>query len=358
VFVGIKNVCVGKVIYSCICGYSYAIRHTKYGILLPMARTVVGILRGGTSSEYNLSLKTGAVMLSALPEERYETKDILIDKAGMWHMRGIPADPVRALSHVDVVLNALHGGVGEDGTVQRLLERAGVPYAGSRPLPAALSLNKIRARELFRKAGIPTPRGAAFSLENPMGTDEMSRAVFSQFGPPYIVKPPMEGAGSGILFAPTILELPEAIGDLLDKYGAVLIEEYLLGDETTVGVVEDFRGEQLYALPPAHIKLPDGHKHLAYHHHDEGLINHLVPSHFSHALKEAVADVARAAHRILSLGHFSRADIIITRQGPRLLEVNANPGLYSGAAFPPMLESVGSSTREFLEHAINLAKRA
>ena len=202
-----------------------------------MARTVVGILRGGTSSEYNLSLKTGAVMLSALPEERYETKDILIDKAGMWHMRGIPADPGRALSHVDVVLNALHGGVGEDGTVQRLLERVGVPYAGSRPLSAALSLNKIRARELFRKGGIPIPRGAAFSIENPMDTGEMARAVFAQFGPPYIVKPPMEGAGSGILFVPTILELPDALGDLLDAYGAALVEEYFLCEKATLRLI-------------------------------------------------------------------------------------------------------------------------
>ena len=322
-----------------------------------MARTVVGILRGGTSSEYNLSLKTGAAMLSALPEERYETKDIFIDKAGMWHVRGIPAVPVRALAQVDVVLNALHGGIGEDGTVQRLLERAGIPYAGSSPLSSALSLNKIRARELFRKGGIPIPRGVGFSLENPMNTGEMARAVFSQFGPPYIVKPPMEGAGSGILFVPTILELPDALGDLLDTYGAVLVEEYLLGEEATVGIIEDFRGEQLYTLPPAHVTFPGGHKHLAFQHHDEGLIKHLVPSPFSHALKQAIADVARAAHRVLSLGHYSRADIIITRQGPRLLEVNANPGLYPGAALPPMLESVGSSTREFLEHAIMLARR-
>src|SRR3989338_10160805 len=157
-----------------------------------MARTVVGILRGGTSSEYNLSLKTGAVMLSALPEERYETKDILIDKAGMWHMRGIPADPVRALSHVDVVLNALHGGVGEDGTVQRMLERVGVPYAGSRALSSGLSMNKVRAREVLKNAGIQMARAVSFSLENQMSTRDMAEAIFSAFGPPYVVKPPNE----------------------------------------------------------------------------------------------------------------------------------------------------------------------
>src|SRR3989338_464418 len=99
-----------------------------------MSRMSVGILRGGTSKEYELSLKTGAAMMAALPEEQYETRDILIDKQGLWHLRGTPATPARALSQVDVVLNALHGGVGEEGTVQRILERAGVPYAGSRAL--------------------------------------------------------------------------------------------------------------------------------------------------------------------------------------------------------------------------------
>ena len=79
-----------------------------------MARTSVGILRGGTSSEYNLSLKSGAAMLAALPEDRYDTRDIFIDKRGYWHLRGAPVDAARALSQIDVVLNALHGGAGED----------------------------------------------------------------------------------------------------------------------------------------------------------------------------------------------------------------------------------------------------
>ncbi len=322
-----------------------------------MTRTSVGILRGGTSSEYSLSLKTGATMLSALPEEKYDVRDILIDRSGIWHMRGIPTDPARVLSQIDVVLNALHGGIGEDGTVQRVLERFGIPYAGSRPFPSAVSLNKIRARELFQKAGITIPRGVAFTLENEMDTREMADAVFRQFSPPYLVKPPSEGAGSGIVYVATIIELPDAIGDILDAYGAALIEEYLLGDEVTVGIVEDFRGEELYALPPAHIEIPEGYTHLTLDHHEGGHIRHITPSRFSHSEKGALEAIARAAHKALRLSHFSRADIIVTRRGPNLLEVNAIPGLYQGAAFPPMLESVGSSTREFLEHAIALARR-
>src|SRR3989344_3625769 len=126
-----------------------------------MVRMSVGVLRGGTSSEYELSLKTGAAMLAALPDDKYDTRDIFIDKRGYWHLRGMPTDAARALSQIDVVLNALHGGVGEDGTVQRLLELSGVPYSGARPQAAALSLNKIRARETLRRAGIRMPHGAS-----------------------------------------------------------------------------------------------------------------------------------------------------------------------------------------------------
>ncbi|MBI5644736.1 hypothetical protein HY970_01430, partial [Candidatus Kaiserbacteria bacterium] len=172
-----------------------------------MTRTIVGVLRGGTSNEYNLSLKTGAAMLGSLPEEKYEVRDILIDKSGLWHSRGTPTTPSRALVQVDVVLNALHGGVGEDGSVQRLLALSGVPYAGSRPLAAGLALNKIRAREILQRAGIRMPHAISFSIGTGLDTGEMSQAVFSTFGPPYIVKPPTEGAGYGIRFAETIRDL-------------------------------------------------------------------------------------------------------------------------------------------------------
>ncbi|MBI2613135.1 ATP-grasp domain-containing protein [Candidatus Kaiserbacteria bacterium] len=321
-----------------------------------MARTIVGVLRGGTSSEYPLSLKTGAAVMAALPQEQYETRDILIDKGGTWHLRGMPSTPVHALMQVDVILNALHGGIGEDGTVQRILDRVGIPYAGSRALPAGISLNKIRAREALTAAKIPMPRAVAFSLHNRMDTREMADAVFAHFGPPYMVKPPAEGSSRGIRYVATIAALPEAIGDILDEFGAALIEEYLLGEHATIGVIENFRNEPLYALTPAHIDLPEGAWY--YDPHAEGeRARHLVPSRFSRELKEAIADVARKAHRVLSLAHFSDADFVVTRRGPYLLEMNANPHLYEDAAFPHMLEAVGSSLREFLEHSILLARK-
>lgn len=296
-------------------------------------------------------------MLGALPEDRYDVRDIFIDRRGYWHLRGTPVEPARALAQVDVVVSALHGGAGEDGTVQRILERLGVPYAGARAAAASSSLNKVRARELFRKAGVRMPRAASFSLENGLTTGEMAQMVFSQFGPPYVVKPASEGAGRGITLASTLIDLPDALGDVLDAHGSALVEEFIRGEEASVGVLEDFRNEELYVLPPAHVVLPAGLTLMAPHVHEEGTLSHIVPSHFSQSEKKALADIARAAHRALGIAHFSRADVILTPRGAYLLEVNAIPGMYPGASFPPMLESVGSSVREFLEHGINLTRK-
>ena len=315
---------------------------------------IVGVLRGGTSGEYNLSLKTGAAMMQALPEERYDVRDILIDKSGLWHLRGSPATPVRALAQVDVVLNALHGGVGEDGTVQRVIEQIGVPYAGARPQAAGLSLNKNRAREILRQANIRIPRGVSFSPRNDLNTAEMAQLAFSQFGPPYIVKPVSEGAGRGVRVAASIIELPDAIGDVLDAFGSALVEEYVRGKEASVGVIDNFRNEELYVLPPAHVEREG--MFLGTEPHESGTMRHSVPSPFSYTQKLTLADTTRRAHRALGMSHFSRADLIVTPTAVYLLEVNAIPGLYPGATFPSMLEAVGSSVTEFLEHAITLAR--
>ena len=165
-----------------------------------MARTIVGILRGGSSSEYDSSLKSGAALLQSLPEEKYDTRDIFIDRAGLWHSRGMPADPSRALSQIDVVFNALHGGAGEDGTVQRILQRAGMKYAGSNVQASAASFNKIVARHALQDAGVRIPQGLAFTIRDGT-TGEMAMKVFAIFPPPYVVKPATEGSSHGIIIA-------------------------------------------------------------------------------------------------------------------------------------------------------------
>lgn len=322
-----------------------------------MVRTTVGVLRGGTSHEYEHSLKSGAALMDALPEERYDVRDIFVDKSGMWHRRGMPTDPARALAQIDAVLNVIHGGVGEDGSVQRILDRAGTPYAGSRALAAATAHNKRRAREILQQVGIAMPQGVSFSLGAEATTAEMARAVFDMFGPPYVLKPVSESGGHGIRVAETVLDLPDAIGDMLEIFGGVLVEEFIRGREASVELIEGFRGEDLYALPPLHVELPDTARVFDAPVREQ--VRFTGPGNLAHAEKEALMSVARAAHRALALSHFSRADIMLTSRGvPYLLEVNTTPKFHEQAALPHLLQYVGSSVRECAEHLVALARRA
>ena len=111
-----------------------------------MHGTVVGVLRGGPSSEHEVSLKTGAAILKNLPTDRFTARDIFIDKQGVWHERGIPVSPERVLRNVDAIVIGLHGEYGEDGEVQKLLERFGVPYTGSNSLASSLAMHKVLAK--------------------------------------------------------------------------------------------------------------------------------------------------------------------------------------------------------------------
>lgn len=322
-----------------------------------MARTIVGVIRGGASSEYEHSLKTGGALISALPEEGYDVRDIFVDRTGVWHVRGTAGTPARVLSQIDVVLNALHGGAGEDGAAQRIFEKLFVPYSGSRPAPSAASLNKVHARAKLLQAGIPMPRAVSFSIGNDLNTQEMARIVFGQFSPPYIVKPVNEGASFGVLYVPTIIELSDALADTLEAYGGAIAEEYIRGDEATVGVLQNFRRESLYALPPAHVILPTGARFVEHTHRLSGELKHFAPSSFSHKDKRLLEDMARAAHHALGLSHYSSADFIMTKRGPVLLEIDALPHLYEGSSFHHALEAVGVSLTHLGEHLIELARR-
>lgn len=295
-------------------------------------------------------------MMAALPEERYNVRDIFIDKQGSWHVRGVPTTPARALAQIDVVLSGLHGQAGDDGTLGRLIERAGIRYAGSSPMASALAFNKIRSREALLGAGLSMPRAVSFLRSAPFSAREMSQYVFRQFGPPYIVKPPAESASRGIRIADHFAALPETLADTLGGYGAAVVEEFIRGREATVGIIRGFRGETLYALPPVRVALPDGSRHIVHAHHLAGALRPIVPSDFSGDEKSRLAAAARAAHEVLGLGHFSRADFMVTPKRIFLLEVDPTPRLYPESPFVAALNAVGSSVREFLEHAIGLAR--
>ncbi len=321
-----------------------------------MARINVAVLRGGPSDEFDVSLKTGAEVLRALPSDRYAPRDVVITKTGEWLQNGKQRDPHEVLHGVDVVFNALHGSYGEDGTVQRLLERFGVPYTGSRSYSAMLAMNKAIAKDHLRDADIALPRHFLVSHDSFDSLDRVAHSITELFGPMYMVKPVMGGSSVGTMKADNVHMLLLALRRLLTTYEQVLVEEYIEGREATCGVIDDFRGQSQYVLPSIEIIPPSSVPFFNYDAKYSGLTREICPSTFSKQVKERIASVALTAHTLLGLSDYSRTDVIVGNDGHvYFLEVNTLPGLTADSLFPKALQAVGAPYGQFLDHLLTRA---
>jgi D-alanine-D-alanine ligase len=314
-----------------------------------MLKTRVAVLRGGPSSEYDVSLKTGQAVLSNLPSKKYLLRDILLDKQGVWHMHGRPVQPVRAFDQADVVFNALHGTYGEDGTVQRLLEVHRTPYTGSGALGSALGMNKALAKAQLGATSFRLPLHRI--LEREHTTDTMIVELWRTFPQPSVIKPVNGGSSVATSVATTFDALARAIALAFDHSPTILVEQYIQGREVTVGIIEGFRNERLYALPPVEIKPTKG----AFFDYDEkyaGFAREVCPAPFPYATTQALLKAGREVHQTLGLRDYSRSDFIVSKHGIFFLEVNTLPGLTETSLIPQAVRAVGSSLPEFLEHLV------
>jgi D-alanine-D-alanine ligase len=318
----------------------------------------VGVLRGGPSNEYEVSLKSGASVLHALRNhlsDRFHPRDIYIDREGNWHTDGLTVKPERALSHLDVVFNALHGAYGEDGKIQHLLESHHIPFTGSGSLSSAIGMNKVLSKEIFKKHGFKTPRWKEIlSKDVSSEGDSIVRELFHSWTLPVIVKSTSGGSSVGMSLVRDYADLPQAFAKASEYGPSILIEEYIPGREATCGVVEGFRGHELYALPVVEI-VPHG-EFFDYDGKYAGKSREIVPAGFSQAMKHQLEDVSRSIHRLLGLRHYSRSDFIIhQRRGTYVLETNTQPGLTGESLLPKALAAVGSPLHEFVGHIVTLA---
>jgi D-alanine--D-alanine ligase len=315
--------------------------------------TIVGVLRGGPSREHDVSLKTGAAIISSLPTEKYVVRDIYIDREGQWHDRGKAISPEQILRQLDVALIGLHGEYGEDGEVQKLLSRFGIPYAGSESFPSYMAMHKVMTKVRAQELGVLTPKFRHVSrLEE---SEDVAHEVIRSFHQPVVVKPIGWGSSVGVSivggYAPVLGSLQQLF---LEGASGILIEEYIRGKEATVGVVEGLRGEALYSLPPVEIIPPQG-DFFSYNAKYSGATQEICPGHFSRVISEDLQVLAKRMHRALGLRHYSRSDFIVAPSGVYYLETNTLPGLTSESLMPKALASVGVSLSDFLSHLIHLA---
>ncbi len=323
-----------------------------------MQGIVVGVLRGGPSSEHEVSLRSGHAVLSNLSPEKYTARDIYIDKQGVWHERGVATRPERVLPSVDAVIVMLHGSYGQDGQVQRLLEQYGVPYTGSDPWASHISAHKVMAKEQVARAGLTTPRYRY--VENVEAIDGMVLEAVRTFSQPVVVKPVDSGSSVGVSLAGGYAQVHGAVSDLFAAgTRGVLIEEFIRGTEATVGIVEGLRGEELYALPPVEIVPPATAQFFSYDAKYSGATREICPGRFSRTVSDELMEAARTAHRELGLRHYSRSDFIVSPKGIYFLETNnaAAVGMTNESLFPKSLAAVGVDFPDFLDHLISRTLR-
>lgn len=318
-----------------------------------MSKLRVGVLRGGPSSEYEVSLKTGGNVLQNLSDDLYTAHDIFISRSGVWHKRGFETSPDKVLKNVDVVFNALHGEYGEDGEVQKILDIFQVPYTGSGALASKLAMNKAKAKNIVSQAGIRTP--LHIIVEQAPNLEAVLTEIFRTFPQPTVIKPLDKGSSVGVAVANSYQEFIDMATSALKESSAILVEEFINGKEATCGLVEGYRGEEAYTLLPIEIVLPKGKTCFDYDAKYSGKTEELCPGNFTQEEKKELQNLTQKVHRELGLRHYSRSDFIVTPRGIYFLEVNTLPGLTEESLVPRALKETGCSFSEFVDHLIKLA---
>jgi D-alanine-D-alanine ligase len=248
---------------------------------------------------------------------------------------------------VEVFFPALHGGRGEDGTLQTLLEVAGLPFAGSDRVGCALAMDKDLTKRLLRDAEIPTPEW--ITVENREEGEARLGEIQERLGLPLIVKPPSGGSTLGLSLVRQGRELPKALSLALEFQERVMFEAYVPGRELTVGIL----GED--PLPPGEI-IPV-HELFDYEcKYKPGMAEEVFPADLTKDVATRVQAEALLAHRILRLRDFSRIDFILDESGTTwCLEANALPGLTGNSLLPKGARAAGIPFEELCSRLAGLA---
>ncbi len=323
-----------------------------------MAKKRISVLRGGPSGEYDVSLQTGATILASLSPEKYHIADVLIDKEGNWHINGVAKPINKILDHTDVVVNALHGNFGEDGKLQHILDTHDVAYTGSGAFPSAVAMNKAHAKKIILDSEfkIKTPVHKVIKKGEHSTPREAAIFLFRNFPQPSVIKPVDSGSSLGVSIAQTIEQIEKALINAFSHSNTVIVEEFISGQEATCGVIDGYRGHDVYPLIPVEIIKPSESEFFDYEAKYGGKSIELCPGNFSPEQTAEIQRLAIAAHKALGLSHYSRSDFIVhPKRGVYFLETNTLPGMTKESLFPKGLKAVGSSIGEFLDHIIQLA---
>ena len=291
----------------------------------------IAVLCGGSSSEREVSLRSGSAVANALRLLGADAFEI-----------DVRDGKFRLPTGTELAFNALHGTFGEDGTIQAILDERGIPYTGEGEAGSRLAFNKIESKRRFVDCGVPTA---------PYVT--LEKGEIPNLPLPYVVKVPCQGSSVGVYLVKAMPERDAALEKAFAQSDSILVEAFVSGRELTVGVL----GENV--LPIIEIRPRGGF----YSYENKytwanrgGAAEHECPARLNRREKALVESAALAAHRSLELEIYSRVDVILdANREPQVLEVNTIPGMTETSLLPEAAAAAGISMSQLCEFIVQLS---
>ena len=305
----------------------------------------IAVLAGGRTPERDVSLRSGHRVSTALAELGHEA--VLVDPGER------PLVETLLELRPAICWLSLHGKEGEDGTVQRLLHLIDLPYVGSAAFDCEVAFDKVLAKDVLRRAGVPTPawvtvEGAAL---RDLGAGAALGSVAVRVGLPCVVKPSRSGSALGVTFVERAADLPAAVMAALSFSGAAIIETKITGSEIALAAV----GTPADALPLVEIVPKSGVYDYAAR-YTAGAAEYFSPSRLTADVTSAVTTAALAAVACLRLRDLMRVDVIVDADGrPWVLEVNVSPGMTETSLVPMAARAAGMSLSELCDRILRSA---
>lgn len=319
-------------------------------------KTKVGVLMGGKSSEYEISIMSGNNIANFLDTKKYNIVKIILTKDNKWKRDGKRVSTDKVFKNIDTVFNAMHGEYGEDGKMQSVLEFHNVPYTGSGVFSSAVGIDKLRSRKLLIDLGVIAPKCISFDKDNYNNSTISKIKKLNKKG--VVVKPNNRGSSIGM----TILKLLNnkniamAIKEAFKFDNEIIVEEYLDGREFSCGVLEKFKGENHFALPVIEIIPGDKSDFFDYEaKYFSPETQEITPAKVAQKMAKEIQRISVLAHKTIKAQGYSRSDFIVKNGKIYLLEINTLPGMTKESLLPKEAEAVGIKFPELLDHIIKLA---
>ncbi|MBC3194532.1 D-alanine--D-alanine ligase [Pseudonocardia sp. C8] len=301
-----------------------------------MSDRTVAVLAGGLSHEREVSLRSGRRLAGALRANGVDVREWDVDSALLDRLH---------TDRPDVVAVALHGGEGENGAVQQVLELLGIPFIGTPSGACRRAWDKPSVKAELVRAGLTTPDWVALphSTFRELGAQGVLRAIVDRLGLPLVLKPDQGGSALGVQVVRSAEDLPAAMVSSFAYAETVLVERFVEGTEVAVSIVHDGGSDsEPRALPPVEVEVPSGFYDYTCRYTPGAAAFH-CPARLPDDVLAVLADTALAAHQLLGMRDVSRMDAIVDPAGAvHVLEMNVSPGLTDTSLLPTAVAADGT----------------